>query len=66
MPSEANSMHITPNPDPGAPPSPIPDDPIPGPSPITDPSPTEVPQPLEIPPQSPPPIIDPPTISPVA
>ncbi len=60
------SMHITPNPEPGAPPSPIPDNPMPGPSPVTDPPPVEVPDPIEIPPMSPPPIIDPPFTSPVA
>ena len=60
------SMHITPNPEPGAPPSPIPSDPVPGPSPITDPAPVEVPQPVETPPMSPPPIVDPPAISPMA
>lgn len=60
------SMHITPNPEPGSPPSPIPSDPVPGPSPVTDPPPVEVPHPVETPPMSPPPIVDPPAISPMA
>lgn len=62
----SQSMHITPNPEPGAPPSPIPSNPVPGPSPVTDPSPNEVPEPVEIPSTTPPPIIDPPVTSPVA
>ncbi len=63
---DSMSLQITPNPEPGAPPSPIPDNPMPGPSPISDPSPNEVPEPIEIPPSSPPPIIDPPATSPMA
>lgn len=64
--SDRLSMHITPDPEPGSPPSPMPNNPIPGPSPITDPSPNEVPQPVETPPMAPPPIIDPPVTSPMA
>ena len=59
-------MHITPNPEPGSPPSPVPNDPVPGPAPISDPSPAEVPEPTEVPPVSPSPIVDPPATGPMA
>ena len=65
-PFESLTMQTTPNPEPGAPPSPIPDNPMPGPSPISDPSPSEVPEPMEVPPSAPSPMIDPPVTSPMA